>query len=78
MTNNPVINMDDLDNKLELIDIANEAIRNAKALAYCKDCNSRDTWERTLERDVYYESGKLIMMSYHCRICGAKTLISAK
>ena len=43
---------------------------------YCKDCGSRATWIRRPERDIYTESSRLLMLSYGCRVCGAKTLRS--
>ena len=41
---------------------------------FCKDCGSRATWVRCPERDIYTESGNLLMLSYVCRVCEAKTL----
>lgn len=43
---------------------------------YCKDCNSRDTWKRYPEHDVFTESGTLLMRGYRCRVCGATTVRS--
>ncbi len=44
------------------------------ALRFCKDCLSRDSWERYPERDWKYESGKVYEYAYRCRQCGAVTL----
>ncbi len=43
---------------------------------YCKDCNSRDMWERYPEHDVISESGNVMMVGYRCKVCGATTLRS--
>lgn len=36
---------------------------------YCKDCNSRDSWERNPEGDWLPRH-----LNYKCRICGHTTL----
>jgi hypothetical protein len=44
---------------------------------YCRDCKSQGTWDRHPDRDIYTESGILLMICYRCRVCGATTLRSA-
>lgn len=43
---------------------------------YCKDCNSRNSWERDRTRDVLSESDRIMMRGYRCKVCGATTLRS--
>lgn len=43
---------------------------------FCRDCRSRDSWEREPEKDIYGESGKLLWKRWICRVCGHRTIYS--
>lgn len=43
---------------------------------YCRDCNSRDTWERAQDLDVTdSDTGKVLWEGWRCGVCGATTII---
>jgi hypothetical protein len=40
---------------------------------YCKDCSSRDTFEKFESMNILSESGKIIEQCFKCRRCGKLT-----
>jgi len=50
-------------------------------LVFCKDCGSRESWERYPEKDMHTYTGDLsnptiggiFEYAYKCRVCGALT-----
>ena len=44
-------------------------------LKYCKECNSRDTWERNPAGDIKLANGSIYEYSYICQNCGHTTIL---
>jgi hypothetical protein len=40
---------------------------------YCKNCNSRESWQRFPIEDIWTESGKAFEFCFKCTVCGSKT-----
>lgn len=55
--------------------------RVTQKLIYCKDCQSRESWQRYPEKDMQKYTGDLsnpticgiFEYAYKCRVCGAVT-----
>ena len=46
-------------------------------LVYCKDCHSRDSWQRDPVRDIHgADTGKVLW--YKCKVCRHTTIIPAE
>lgn len=45
---------------------------------YCKDCGSRDSWDRAPEKDIKSESGRVMWVVWRCRECGKETMYPAE
>ena len=43
---------------------------------YCKNCGSRNSWQRQPAQDIMSESGKVLWERWRCKICGATTITS--
>lgn len=43
---------------------------------FCRECRSRNTFERNPDKDIKAESGQAYMLSWKCRICGHTTLMT--
>lgn len=41
---------------------------------YCRDCGSRNSWQRQLDQDIKSEVGKVLWERWRCEICGATTI----
>jgi len=48
--------------------------KNNQTLVYCKDCSSRNSWERYPGKDWLAESGNVLGYAYRCNVCGAVTI----
>ena len=44
------------------------------APVYCKDCGSRNSWQRQPDQDIKSESGKVLWERWRCKTCGATTI----
>jgi len=42
---------------------------------YCRECKSRDSWERNPKKDIVgAETGKVMFEAWVCKVCGHKTI----
>lgn len=44
---------------------------------YCKDCGSRNSWQRKPEADIKSDSDQVMWKRWVCVICGHSTLLPA-
>ena len=44
---------------------------------YCKDCDSKYSWQRYPQGDCTFESGEIFEMCFRCKSCGHITHIPA-
>ncbi len=42
--------------------------------AYCRDCGSRNSWQRQLDQDIKSESGRVLWERWRCKMCGSTTI----
>ena len=50
----------------------------ARSPVYCKDCGSRNSWQRKPEADIKGDSGQVMWEKWVCSVCGHSTVIPAE